>query len=99
MARIDSKIPAYPQKVIKLQVDAPDLDLATARQIAKRKASEFSAEAMLLAWHNGRSGESHPRYECGGGNRPGWIVFAESRGGNLVIDINDGDYTFIFLRI
>ncbi|MCJ7616395.1 MAG: AF1514 family protein [Desulfobacterales bacterium] len=26
-------------------------------------------------------------------------MFAEARGGNLTIDINDGEYTFIYLKL
>jgi hypothetical protein len=36
--------------------------------------------------------------ECGKGDKPAWIVYAESRGGNLTIDINAGQYLFIYLE-
>jgi len=29
--------------------------------------------------------------------KSGWIVYAESRGGTIAIDINDEEYIFIYL--
>jgi hypothetical protein len=52
---------------------------------------------MLLSWYQGKSGESYPNLECGSDDRPAWVVYAESRGGNLTIDINAGQYVFIYL--
>ena len=45
------------------------------------------------------SNEFYPGFECGSGDKPPWIVFAEARGGNLTIDINDGEYIFIYLKL
>ena len=38
-----------------------------------------------------KTGEGYPNIECGKGDKPAWVVYAESRGGDLTIDINDGD--------
>jgi hypothetical protein len=54
---------------------------------------------MLLSWFQGKTGESYPNMECGPGDKPAWITYAESRGGDLVIDINQGQYIFIYLSI
>ena len=35
--------------------------------------------------------------ECGPGDKPAWVIYAESRGGDLTIDINEGQFVFIFL--
>jgi len=53
---------------------------------------------MMLSYHSGKTGQFWPHYDCGGAGRPPWIVFAESRGYNLKIDINDGDFEFFYLR-
>ena len=84
---------------IKLQVDDSALDFSKARDLAKEKARESCNDPMLLSWRNGKTGEFYPRFECGSGGRPPWIVFAEARGGNLTIDINDGEYIFIYLKL
>jgi hypothetical protein len=57
------------------------------------------ADPMLLSWYQGKTGESYPNLECGPGDKPAWIVYAESRGGDLTIDINEGQYVFVYLSI
>jgi hypothetical protein len=99
MARINSTSKEYPVEQIKLHIDDPDLDFSKAKDLAKEKAGELSKDSMMLSWHNGKTGECYPSFDCGGGDKPPWIVFAEARGGNLFIDINDGAYVFIFLRL
>ena len=99
MAQIPSTLRKYPFDAVKLQVDDPDLDLAAASALAKEKARSMDHNAMMLSYHSGKTGEFWPNYECGGGGRPPWIVFAESRGYNLKIDINDGQFEFFYLRM
>ncbi len=38
---------------------------------------------MLLSWYNGKTGVSYPNLECGPGDKPAWITYAESRGDDL----------------
>ena len=82
-----------------LTIENPDLSLKEAGDLARRKARSLSADAMMLSWFNGKTGAFFPDHDCGGSNDPPWRVFAESRGGNLTIDINQGEYVFIFLKI
>jgi hypothetical protein len=96
--------PGQPSRVmagkhIKIEVDNPDLNFTEAKDLAKQKAKEFCADPMLLSWYQGKTGESYPNLECGPGDKPAWIVYAESRGGDLTIDINEGQYVFIYLSI
>lgn len=97
MELIKPKIKDYPGKHIALKIDRPDLDFAEAKDKAKQRAKEICDDPMLLSWYQGKSGESYPNLECGSDDRPAWIVYAESRGGNLTIDINAGQYVFIYL--
>ena len=97
MELLKTKIRDYPGKLIKLKIDKPDLDFEEAKDLAKQKARETCADPMLLSWYNGKTGESNPNLECGPGDKPAWIIYAESRGGDLTIDINEGQYVFIFL--
>ena len=53
----------------------------------------------LFSWYQGKTGESYPNLECGPGDKPAWIVYAESRGGDITIDINEGHYIFIYLGV
>ena len=89
----------YPGKHIKIHMDDAALNFSTAKNIAKQKAQEMSADPMLLSWYNGRTGESYPNLECGPGDKPAWIIYAESRGADLTIDINEGQYIFLYLSL
>ena len=72
------------------------LDFAQAREVADQKARELSGDPMLLAWYAAKSGKFSPPVECCSETKPGWVVYAESRGGTITIDINDEEYIFIY---
>lgn len=84
---------------IKHNVDLPDLDIAIAKNIAKELARKKSSNPMILSWKNGITGDFYPKYGCGGEKKPIWIHYAEARGANLTIDINDGQYIFMILKL
>jgi hypothetical protein len=71
-------------------------DMKSAKLIADQKAFELASEPMLLAWYEAKSGRFSPQVECCGEHKPGWVVYAESRGGNIAIDINNQQYVFIY---
>lgn len=97
MAEITSNT-QYSLETLSLSIDDPDLDLAAASALAKQKARALDRNAMMLSYHSTKTGEFWPTYDCGGQGRPPWIVFAESRGYNLKIDINKGEYEFFYVR-
>jgi len=99
MRILKPKIEDYPGRCIELKSDKPDLDFEAAKDLAKQKAEEICADPMLLSWYQGQTSESYPNLECGPGDKPAWIVYAESRGADLTIDINEGQYVFIYLSI
>jgi len=81
---------------VSVRVDEPIADLTAARRIADQKAAELASEPMLLAWYEAKSGRFSPGVECCSETKPGWLVYAESRGGHIAIDINDLEYVFIY---
>ena len=99
MTQIPAGTPDSPKEEIDLQIEDSDLEFENAKAIVKKKSQEIYGETMLLSWHNALTGEYYPTFECGSSDRPAWIVYAESRGANLTIHINDGIYTFMFLRL
>ena len=99
MDLIKPDINDFPGKHIKLEIDNPELDFIEAKDIAKQKAKETCADPMLLSWYQGETGESYPNLECGPGDKPAWITFAESRGGDLTVDVNAGQFVFIYLSL
>ena len=99
MKLLDSKKIAFPGNHIIIKAADSNLEFANAKDMAKRKAQEICEDPMLLSWYQGNTGESYPNLECGPGDKPAWIVYAESRGGDITIDINQGYYIFIYLSV
>jgi hypothetical protein len=99
MAQIHTEPGVDAHATVKLTIDETDLDFDSARNHAKAKALEINRNAMQLAWYNKQTDQGFPDYDCGPGDRPPWQVFADSRGANLTIDINDGTYLFIYLTM
>ena len=79
-----------------IHIKSESLDFKTAKQIATQKARELCSDPMLLAWYQGKTGEYTPKTECDVGDKPAWIIYAESRGGDITIDINNEEYIFIY---
>jgi hypothetical protein len=73
-----------------------ELDLTEARTLADRKAGEVSGDPMLLAWYDRKRGIFSPDVACCGEDKPAWLIYAESRGGNITVDINDEEYVFVY---
>jgi len=81
---------------VSIRLDETPPDLEAAKRIADQKAFDLLSDPMLLAWYEAKSGRFSPNVECCSENKPGWIVYAESRGGTVTIDINDQAYVFIY---
>ena len=77
--------------------DAP-LDFAGARAIAEARARQEADDPMLLAWYDRGGGQFSPQVTCCSDDKPAWLVYAETRGGDLVIDINHEAYVFVYRR-
>jgi len=86
-------------EVIKETVDDPELNFQQAKDIAKKIAQKKCNNCMILSWKNGKTGEFYPTRECGTQKKPAWIYYAQARGANLTIDINNGDYVFMILTM
>ena len=99
MVEIRTGTGGVPKEKVRLRAAAVGLDFEKAKELAQRTAREISGEAMLLSWHNAETGEHYPTVECGRSGRPAWVVYAEARGADLTIDINDAQYTFMFLKL
>ena len=84
---------------IKILIDDNELDYVKAKKIAKDKANELTKDPMLLSWYCGKTGEYFPKLKCGTWDKPVWIIFAESRGADIAVNINDGEYIFLYLSL
>ena len=92
----NNSLKAHLDNPISLKINDKRLDFDSARQIAFRKAKEITPAPVLIAWYDGKTGRVVPQVACARNDKPAWIVYAESRGGNIVIDINDEEYVFIY---
>ncbi len=81
---------------IGVSVQGVALDYGAARAVAQSLAERAAGESMLVAWFDGRSGAGHPEVQECTGNKPGWLAYAESRGGNLRVNVNHHEFVFIF---
>ena len=81
---------------VMVMVDDKPLDFSSARFMADRKARELSSDPMLLAWFDRSSGRFSPDVICCGDNKPTWLTYAESRGADIEVDINNEDYVFVY---
>jgi len=81
---------------IRIQVDDESLDFARAKQLADEEAKKVTADPMLLAWYNAKTGDFSPPVTCCGEDRPTWLIYAESRGGTICIDINEEEFVFVY---
>lgn len=73
-----------------------ELDYDRAREIADGKAREKTEAPMLMAWFEKKTGAFSPQVECCSEEKPGWLVYAESRGGDIIVDINSQEYVFVY---
>lgn len=83
-----------PNRVAVKEQGEPSLEKA--RELADRTVRDHLNAPMLMAWFDRNTGAFSPQVECCSEEKPGWVVYAESRGGNLTVDVNDGAYYFIY---
>ena len=83
---------------VHLNLEGPGLDFERATKAAKNLAKSYSSDAMLVSWFDRKAGRYSPHevHCCKEGEPPSWVEYARSRGGNLTIDINQGEYVFVF---
>lgn len=81
---------------IELHLDGEPLDFLTAKSIADEKVREKISAPMLLAWFDRKSGKFSPDVICCGDEKPSWLVYAESRGGGVSVNINNEEYVFVY---
>ncbi len=72
------------------------IDFNQARKLADDKATELLNVPMLLAWFDSREQKFSPNVVCCQEHKPAWLVYAETRGGELSVEINDLEYVFVY---
>ena len=81
---------------VDVSVEDRPLDFSAARTAAQEAALTRASEPLLLVWLDAASGRFSPNVTCCGDDKPTWLVYAESRGGDLSISVNGGRFVFVF---
>jgi len=76
--------------------DKSGLTFYDAKAIADQRAKALTTDPVLLSWFDKKSSRFSPDVICCGTEKPTWLVYAESRGGRIAVDINDEDYVFVY---
>ena len=80
-----------------VELDKTELDFKHAQDAASYLAKTLYWEPMLLSWFDKNAGKYSPQnVTCCTEDKPGWVEYARSRGGNFTVDINHEEYVFIF---
>ncbi|HEX19873.1 MAG TPA: hypothetical protein ENG78_03525 [Acidiferrobacteraceae bacterium] len=82
-------------RTINIECKQAELDYAGAQSAAEARAKTELQQPMLIAWYDGQKQQEHPEVpECL--HKPGWLAYADGHGGVLRIDINDGEFSFVY---
>lgn len=83
-------------KEIAVSIQGVALDYAAAHILAIALAEKAAGETMLVAWFDGKNKVGYPEVQECTGDKPGWLAYAESHGGNLEVNVNGGEFIFVF---
>jgi len=81
---------------IEVRAEGVNLDFYRARALAEEQVRKLTIDPMLLAWFDKKEARFSPDVTCCGTEKPTWLVYAESRGGDISVDINDEEYVFVY---
>ena len=98
MVQISDTTEALVTETLDMTIADDTMSFADVSALVKQRARQINKDAMMLSWYNGRTGKGYPDYECGN-QRPFWEMFADARGSNLKIVVNDGCYVFYYLKL
>jgi len=80
-----------------LEIEDPGLDFERAREAALGRVKKYDTDPMLVGWYDGKLDKQSPSEGCEDEeSEPGWVRYAKAHGGNLTVNINDGEYVFIY---
>lgn len=86
-----------PETVYLVMPEGGDEPFMTAKLLAQSEAETRTGSAMLVSWKDSATGAVSPDVECCGDcELAGWEQYAASRDAKLRIEVNGGEYVFIF---
>ena len=84
---------------LRIEWSGSALSFARAKRLADGAAATLLAEPILLSWYDrardieSPAGVNECRKHC---STPGYVDYAASRGGALVVDVGAGEYVFCY---
>ncbi len=84
---------------IDVRVENRKLDFYSAKSLADGIARRKASEPLLLAWFAEKGWKHSPAVVCGCGEKPSWLVYAQSRGATISIFVNEGEYVFLYKEV
>ncbi len=82
---------------VKINISGYCISRDKAQDIARVVALEENLDPIVIARYNRQTNACSPcslGYNIG--DKPGWQVYGENHGGRIKIDINNGEFVFIF---
>lgn len=93
----------YPEPRAAFITSSPDggePPFIAAKLAAEEAAEDGSGPAMLVSWKNNLTGEFSPNVvACRECYLDGWEMYAASRGADLRVEVNGGEYVFMFAHL
>jgi len=84
-------------KKISVTISGCTISDQQAQEIGQLLAGGSNPDTYVVSRYNRLTNASSPCCLKGKiGEKPGWEVYGENHGGQIKIDVNDGDYIFIF---
>lgn len=76
-------------------------DLDTLIDVTRIIAKQRNPHTSLLSWYDRKSDRCSPSDTCSNScsaieDEPGWEKYARNHGGAIKIDVNNGDFVFIY---
>jgi len=85
-----------PPPVLHLSIDDPGCGFDCAKDKAVAEARKYGKDPEVVSWFDRKGGRHSQGDECCLEGEPTWIAYAESKGAHLTIDVNQGEYIFLF---
>ena len=79
-----------------IATESIEMSFSEARKLADEKAGLNLVDPMLLAWMDAKTGRFSPNVVCCGKKKPSWLIYAETRGAELSVNVNDLSYVFVY---
>jgi hypothetical protein len=80
-----------------LNIDDKNHNFETARDKALDRVKTYDSDPMLVGWYDRKCGRESPSEGCEDeGSDQAWVRYAKAHGGNLTVNVNNGEYIFIY---